>query len=157
LNDRNGRHARLRYTATGAIAALAAVGVIAGTGALAANPRANAHGHAAMANNSTKAPQPANGSTKTPAPGKDRTPQPPEAYDPRNPFLIAIQQLVDDGTITVTEGQAVDREILSGYTNTERLASTGLTQTQIQAVERALENTKLAQAPPPLNAKGPRS
>ena len=40
MNDQNSRYARLRYTATGALAALAAVGAIAGTAALAANPRA---------------------------------------------------------------------------------------------------------------------
>ncbi|HEY5431181.1 MAG TPA: hypothetical protein VIK04_18840 [Solirubrobacteraceae bacterium] len=106
MNDHDGRHARLRNAATGVLAALVAVGAIAGTAALAAQPRANTHRRAAMVSNSTKAPSPGNGLTKTPAPGKHRTPQPPEAYDPRNPFLIAVQQLVDDRTITATQGQA---------------------------------------------------
>ena len=70
MNDKNGRYARLRDTATGALAAVAVVGAIAGTAALAAKPRANTRGHAAMANGTT---------TKTPTspvPGKTHTPQP---------------------------------------------------------------------------------
>jgi hypothetical protein len=136
VNDQNGRYARVRYTATGALAALAAVGVIAGTGALAANPHAKTHGHAALANGST---------TKTPAspvPDKTHTPQP--SANPQ-PFLNAIQQLVDNGTITATDGQAVDREIQAGRIDTDTL--TGFTQAQLQAVEQALSNAKRALAP----------
>ena len=136
MNDQNGRHARLRHTATGAFAALAAVGAIAGTAALAANPHAKTHGHAKVANGST---------TKTPTspvPGKTHTPQPvPQA------FLTDAQQLVDNGTITATEGQVLDREIQAGRVDTDVLASSGFTPTQLQAVEQALSNTKRALGP----------
>jgi uncharacterized membrane protein YebE (DUF533 family) len=136
VNDQNGRYARVRYTATGALAALAAVGVIAGTGALAANPGAKAHRHAAVANRSTtKAPT-------SPVPDKTDAPQPAVNHQP---FVNAIQQLVDDGTITATEGQAVDREIQAGGIDTDTL--TGFTQAQLQALEQTLSNAKRALAP----------
>jgi hypothetical protein len=136
VNDQNGRRARLRYTATGALAALAAVGAIAGAAALAANPSAKTHGHAAVASGLT---------TKTPAssvPDKTHAPQP--AVN-QQPFFNAIQRLVDDGTLTATEGQAVDREIRAGTIDTDTL--TGFTQAQLQAVQQALSNAKRALAP----------
>lgn len=135
MNDHNARYARLRHTATGALAALAAVGAIAGAVALAAKPRANTHGHAAAANR---------GATKMPAsPAPDKTHTPPPAVNHR-PFLNAIQQLVNDRTITAAEGQAVDREILAGRVDTDTLTSSGLTQAQLQAVQQALGNAKRA-------------
>jgi uncharacterized membrane protein YebE (DUF533 family) len=136
VNDQNARYARLRNTATGALAALAAVGAIAGTAALAANPRANTHAHTAVANGAT---------TKTPAPappGKNHTPP----QDANNRFVIAVQRLVNDGTISTTEGQAVDREILAGSVDTQALTSSGFTEAQLQAVEQTLSNTKRAVA-----------
>jgi hypothetical protein len=133
VNDQNDRSARLRYTATGALAALAVAGAIAGTAALAAKPSATTRAHAAVANC---------GATKSPTaamPGKNDSSQPPA-----NPqlFLNAIRRLVDDGTISTTEGQVVDREILAGRVDTDTLASSGFTQTQLAAVQRALGNTK---------------
>jgi hypothetical protein len=133
VNDQNGRHARLRYTVTGALAGLAAVGVIAGAAALAANPRAKTHGHAAAANCSIKTATAVSGKTRTPQPGSNQ------------PFLTAVLRLVNDGTISTTEGQAVDREIQQGYLDTSTL--TGFTQAQLQAVQQALKNTKRALAP----------
>ena len=136
MDDQNGRRARLRYTATGALAALAAVGAIAGTVALAANPPAKTHGDAAVASGLT---------TKTPAssaPDKTHAPQP--AVN-QQPFFSAIQQLVDNGALTATGGQAVDREIRAGTIDTDTL--TGFTQAQLQAVEQALGNAKRALAP----------
>jgi hypothetical protein len=62
------------------------------------------------------------------------------------PFLAAVQRLVNDGTITATEAQAIDGEIQSGTLDTSALASSGLTPSQFQAVQQALENTKLALA-----------
>ncbi len=137
MNDQNNKYARLRHTAAGALAALAAVGAIAGTAALAAKPGAKTHGHAAVANG---------GATKTP---RSRLPDKTDAREPSpNPqaFLGAIQRLVDNGTITAAEGQAVDREIVAGRVDTDSLASSGFTPTQLQAVEQALENTKRALA-----------
>lgn len=132
MNDQNGRHPRLRNTATGALAALAAVGAIAGTAALAAQPPAKTHGHAAVADGSTT-------QTRTPSvPSKTHTSQP----DSNQPFLTAVQRLVDDGTISATEGQVIDREIRAGSVDTETLASSGFTPTQLQAVEQTLSNTK---------------
>ena len=76
MDHQNGRYARLRYTATGALAALAAAGAIAGTVAVAANPRAKTRGHAAVAKTRAHAAV-ANGSTT-------KTPTPPGAgQDPR--------------------------------------------------------------------------
>ena len=138
MSDQNRRYARIRHTATGALAALAVVGAIAGTAALAAKPRASAHGHAAVARGAA---------TKTPtSPVPDKT----EARKPavnHQPFLNAIQQLVNDGTITATEGQAVDREIQAGRVDTDTLTSSGFTPVQLQAVQQALGNTKRALAP----------
>jgi hypothetical protein len=142
MNDQNNRHARLRSTATGALAALAVVGAIAGTAALAAKPHHKPHHHATLANGST---------TKTPTspvPDKTHTPHPAVNHQP---FLNAIQQLVNNGTITATQGQTVDREIQAGRVDTDTLASSGFTQTQLQAVQQALANSKAAlgrQAPP---------
>jgi hypothetical protein len=158
VDHQNGRHARLRYTATGALAALAAVGAIAGTVAVAANPRAKTRGqaavakklaHAAVANGSTtKAPTP-------PVPGKTHAPQPGSDQ----PFLTAIQRLVNDGTISTAEGQTLDSEIQAGRLDTQTLASSGFTPTQLQAVEQTLANTKRALAPgatgAPATPKGP--
>lgn len=137
MNDEHGRHVRLRYTATGALAALAAVGAIAGTAALAANSGAKPHRHAAVADGST---------TKRPGSPADKADAPHPAVN-HQPFLTAIQRLVDSGTITATEGQTVDREIQSGRVDTGTLASNGFTQTQLQAVENALSNTKRALGP----------
>lgn len=136
MNDHNDRHSRLRHTATGALTALAAVGAIAGTTALAAEPHARPHRHATHRQGRV-----ANGgATKTPT----STPQPPA--NPQ-PFLNAIEQLVDNGTITATHGEAVDSQLRQGYFDSSTL--TGFTQAQIQAVEQALTN---ASAPSPERA-----
>jgi hypothetical protein len=138
VNDQSNRSARLRYTATGALAALAAAGAIAGAAALAAKPHANTHGHAAAANSPT---------TKTPThPAPDKTDAPRPAVN-HQPFLTAVQQLVNDDTISATEGQTLDREIQTGRVDTHTLASSGFTPTQLQAVEQTLENTKRVLAP----------
>ena len=85
--------------------------------------------------------------TKTPTspvPNKTDAPQPAVNHQP---FFNAILHLVNDGTITATEGRAVDREITAGRVDTDTLASSGFTQTQLQAVQQALGNTKRALAP----------
>jgi hypothetical protein len=111
VNDQNSGYVRLRYTATGALAALVAVGAIAAAIALAASPHAR------------PAPQP-NAS--------------------QQPFLSDIQRLVDNDTITASEGQVVDREIVAGKVDTDSLTASGFTQTQLQAVQQALTSTKRA-------------
>jgi hypothetical protein len=136
MNDQNGRHARLRNTATAALAALAALGAIAGATALGAKPDKRSHAHATAANKST---------TKTPtspAPGKSHAPQPGAT---QQPFFNAVEQLVNNGTISATQGQAVDSQIRQGYIDPSTL--TGFTQAQLQAVEQALGNAKRALAP----------
>jgi len=140
VTDPTGRHARLRYTATGAIAALAAAGAIAGTAALAASPSAKAPACAAAA---TRAAVKAPGSG---VPDKTNAPQP--AVD-QQPFVNAIQQLVQDGTITPAQGQSIDREIQTGRVDTDTLAAAGFTPTQLQAVQQALANAKRALAASP--------
>jgi len=85
--------------------------------------------------------------TKRPmSPASDKTQTPPARVD-QQPFLGAIQQLVDDGTISATQGHAVDSEIQTGRIDTHTLASSGFTQAQLQAVQQALGNTKRALAP----------
>jgi hypothetical protein len=76
-------------------------------------------------------------------PGKARAPQPGSDQ----PFLTAVQRLVNDGTISATEGQAVDRQIRAGMLETQTLASSGFTASQLQAVNQTLESTKRALAP----------
>lgn len=145
MSDQNSRSVRLRYTATGALAALAVVGAVAGTAALAANPPAKNRSHIAVANCGATSKTPASpGAEKTPAspaPNKSHAPEPSASPQP---FLSAIQRLVDNGTITATEGQAVDREIQQGRIDTQTLS--GFTQAQLQAVDQALGNTKRALA-----------
>ena len=138
MKDPTSRNARIRYTATGAIAALAAVGAIAGTVALAAPPPAKTRDCAAAASReATKAP----GSG---APDKTSAPQPPVDDQP---FLGAVQQLVANGAITPAQGQIVDREIQAGRLDTDTLAAAGFTPTQLQAVQQALGNVKRSLAP----------
>jgi hypothetical protein len=133
VNDQSNRSTRLRYTAAGALAALAVVGAIAGTAALAAKPPAHTPRHALVASCNA---------TKTSAPiVKDKTGTPEPKANPQ-PFLDDIQRLVDNGTITAAEGQAVDREIEAGQVDTDSLLSAGFTQTQLQAVQQALGGTK---------------
>ncbi len=133
MNDQSNRSTRLRYTATGALAALVLVGAIAGTAALAAKPSAHAPRRAPVANCDT---------TKTAAPGvKAETGAPEPKADPQ-PFLNDIQRLVDNGTITAAEAQVVDHEIQAGRVDTDSLAAAGFTQAQVQAVQQALSSTK---------------
>ncbi len=138
MNDQNARYVRLRYTATGALAALAAAGAIAGTVALAAGPPAKTHRHAAVATGSPTKPAPSGVPVKTEAPA------PPVNHQP---FLDAIQQLVDNGTITATEAQVVDREIVDGRVDTDALAASGFTPAQLDAVSQALGGAKRALEP----------
>jgi hypothetical protein len=136
MNDQNARSVRLRYAASGALAAFAAVGVIAGASALAAKPPAKPHNVAAVANCVA---------TKTPGsavPDKTGTPPPPPSPQP---FLNAVQRMVDNGTITAAEGQAVDREIVAGRIDPDTLV--GFTQAQLQSVNQALMNAKRALVP----------
>ena len=135
MSEQNSRSARLRYTATGALAALAVVAAIAGASALAAKPPAK-RGHVAAATCAAATKTPA-----SPVPDKTHVPQP--GANPQL-FLNAIQQLVDNGTITAAEGQAVDREIQQGRVDTQTLS--GFTQAQLEAVQQALGNTKRALA-----------
>ena len=142
MSDPTGRYTRLRYTAVGALAALAAAGGIAGTVALAAKVGVNAHGQAAVNSPKPAAPT-APGAAKAPASKSGSSAAQPGSSQP---FQAAIQRLVADGTITPTEAQAIDSQIQSGSVSTQSLASTGLTQSQLQAVQQALVNTKLALA-----------
>jgi hypothetical protein len=135
MNDRHRRYVRLRYTAAGALAALAAAGAIAGASALAAKPHAK--------------PLP------SPMPTKAHAPQPPVNHQV---FLDAIQQLVAAGTITAAQGQAVDGEIAAGRVDTDTLAASGFTPAQLQAVQQALSGVKQGlaaarSAPPPPTSK----
>jgi hypothetical protein len=72
-------------------------------------------------------------------PDKAKAPRP--AVNPQ-PFLDAVRQLVDNGTITAAQGQAVDREIQAGTVDTSTLA--GFTSAQLAALQQALGNAKRA-------------
>ena len=145
MNDQSGRYTRLRYTAVGALATLAVVGAIAGAAALGAESVAKVPARAARASGRVKTPT-------YPAPDKSQTPRP--AVNPQ-PFLDAIQRLVDDGTISATQGQAVDSAIQTGGIDTQTLASSGFTQAQVEAVQQALGRAKRALAP--AAGRGPRT
>lgn len=133
MNDQSNRSIRLRYTATGALAALVVVGAIAGTAALAAKPAAHTPRHALVANCNA---------TKSAAPGvKDKSGAPEPPANPQ-PFLADIQRLVDNGTITAAEAQVVDREIQAGRVDTDSLTAAGFTPAQLDAVQHALSSTK---------------
>jgi hypothetical protein len=135
MNDQSARTGRLRYTAAGALAALAAVGAIAVTGAFAAKPHAKAG-----------APTASSGQIKSPTgPLPTKTQEPPPPGVPQV-FLNAIQRLVNDGTITATEARVVDREIVAGRVDTDSLTASGFTPAQLQAVQNALGSTKAALA-----------
>jgi hypothetical protein len=135
VNDQTPRSARLRYTAAGALASLAVVGAIAGTAALAAKPAARASDRAVVAKREA---------TKTPGSAvSEKTGAPKPTVNPQ-PFLNDIQALVDNGTITASEAQTVDREIEGGRVDTDSLRAAGFTAAQVQAVEQALDNTKRA-------------
>jgi hypothetical protein len=127
MQDRDSRSTRLRYTAAGALAALAVVGGVAGTAALADKPPAKATAYVP-----TKAPgrAPVNAPATPPQPSVER------------PFLNDVQQLVAGGTITAAEGRVVDGEIQAGRVDTDTLAASGFTPTQLQAVQAALTTTK---------------
>jgi hypothetical protein len=127
----NGRHDRIRHTASGALAALIVVGAIAGTGALAASPQAKTGGSA---------------TTPAPCAAPDKR---SAAHGPDNPqpFLNAIHQLVTAGTLTAAQGQVVDREVQMGRVNTDILAASGINGAALHAVQQALQSTKRALAP----------
>jgi hypothetical protein len=151
VGDHENRSARFRYTATGALAALAAAGAIAATVAVADGPPVKTPGGAAPPSGLTK-PAPGSSAPASPAQGKGPgAPMPGTTQAPQpgpQPFLNAVRRLVDNGTITATEGQAVDREILTGSIDMDTLASEGFTPAQLAAVQQALANTKRALAPP---------
>jgi hypothetical protein len=135
VRDQSGKYGRLRYTAAGALAALAAVGAIAVTGAFAAKPHAK-----------PGAPAATGGQIKSPTgPLPSKTQAPPPPGDPQL-FLNAIQRLVNDGKITATEARVVDREIVAGRVDTDSLTASGFTPAQLQAVQDALGTTKAALA-----------
>lgn len=135
MNDQSGKYDRLRYTAAGALATLAAVGAIAVSGAFAAKPHAK-----------TGAPAATGGQVKSPAyPLPTKTQEPPPPGVPQV-FLNAIQRLVNDGTITAAEARVVDREIVAGRVDTDSLTASGFTPAQLQAVQTALGSTKAALA-----------
>lgn len=155
MNDQNSRYVRLRYTATGAVAALAAAGAIAGTVALAANTGHKLRGRAAAvagtATNGGETKTPGVGVTSpgqiktpgtgAPAPGQTKTGTPPPPGSSQ-PFLDAVQQLVDNGTISAAQGQVLDGEIQSGSIDTSTLAADGFSPSQLQAVQQTLATTK---------------
>jgi hypothetical protein len=129
MSDQPSRYRRLRYAATGALAALGAVGAIAGATALAAKPHAGPHRYV----------KPASGGTT-----KTRASAPQQAGSPQL-FVNAIHQLVDNGTITAAQGQVVDAQIDRGYFDSSTL--TGFSQSQIQAVQQTLSDTKRTLGP----------
>ncbi len=136
------RYVRVRQTAIGALAALAAVGAIAGATALASQP----HPHRAAVRGSKAQSLSDQGQTRGSRP--DPNPQ---------PFLDAVTQLVDNGTITAAQGQIVDDWIQTGRIDTDALVAAGFSQSQADAVGQALRSVKQSMAPssPPTGVAKP--
>lgn len=124
MDSHQRRFTRIRYTATGALATLAAVGAIAGTVALAAG----SHAHAAASSGTTTT-----GQTTQPGPVKQWT------SGQWNPTAMQadVQRLVNDGTISAAQGQVLDSSIQAGRIIRQTLVSNGFTDAQIQAVQEA--------------------
>ncbi len=158
MNDHSPRYVRVRQTAIGALAALAAVGAIAGAGALASQPHARPHRHQAAVHGS-KAQSPSDqvhGKSQPSQPGTVKTRGSQPAPNPQ-PFLDAVTQLVDNGTITAAQGQIVDDQIQTGRVDTDALVAAGFSHSQADAVEQALGSVKQSMAPssPPTGVAKP--
>ena len=118
------RFTRIRYTAIGALATLAAVGAIAGAVALAAGT----HPHASAASGTTTTGQTTpSGAVKQWTSGQ---------WDP-TAMRADVQRLVNDSTISAAQGQVLDSSIQAGTITRNTLVSNGFTQAQIQAVQQA--------------------
>ena len=158
MNDHSPRHVRVRQTAIGALAALAAVGAAASATALASKPHARPHRlHAAV--DSSKAQSPpdqVHGKIQPSQPGTVKTPGSQPAPNPQ-PFLDAVTQLVDNGTITAAQGQIFDDQIQTGRVDTDALVGGGFTHSQANAVQQALGRVKQSMAPssPPTGVAKP--
>jgi hypothetical protein len=131
-----GRFARTRHAAVGALAALALVGAVAGVAAEAQTHRQKPAHASAAAGAVTKTP-PGGGKSHEFRPGSDQ------------PFLAIGRELVADGTITTADGQVLRGQIEAGTVDSGALASAGLTASQIAALEAALTAGKEALAPRP--------
>jgi hypothetical protein len=116
MNDQNGRDARIRYIAAGALAALAAGGAIAAVDA--------------TAGTTPPSPKP---SVQVTGPAQSVPPA----------LKNAVQQLVNNGTITAAQGQTLDSDIEASNVHADVLVSQGFTQTQIEAIGQMLTSTKL--------------
>jgi hypothetical protein len=116
MNDQNGRYARIRYTAAGALVALAAGGAIAAVDATAVTTPA-----------SPKPPVQVTGPAQSVPPALQN----------------AVQQLVNNGTITSAQEQTLDNDIKASNVHADVLASQGFTQTQIAAIGQMLTSAKL--------------
>ncbi len=148
MNDHSPRYVRVRQTAIGALAALAAVSAIAGAAALASAPHARPHRYRAAVHGS-KPQSPSDqvqGKIQPSRPGTVKTRGSQPAPD-RQPFLDAVTQLVDAGTITAAQGQIVDGQIQTGRVDTDALVAAGFTQSQADAVQQALGRVKQSMAP----------
>lgn len=123
---------RVRYTATGALAALAAAGAVAGSVALAAGSQANGSKDETTTMGVV---------TKTPAAPLPTNTQGSEPNSGQL-FLNAVALLVSNGTITAAEGRTLDAEIQTGGVDSEALAASGFTQQQLQVVQQTLGGVK---------------
>ena len=136
MNDQNGRYARLRYTATGALAALAQSARSPAPPPWPQTRRAKTRGHAAVANGAQD--------QDADVPGAGQDPRATAGLD--QPFLTAVQQLVNDGTISTTRARPLIARFRPAASIRRRSHRAG-SPTQLQAVEQTLENTKRALAP----------
>ena len=149
MNEHSPRYVRVRQTAIGALAALVAVSAIAGAGALASQPHARPHRyhaavHGSKAQSATDQVQRYSQPSRA---GTVKTRGSPPAPNPQ-PFLDAVTQLVDHGTITAAQGQIVDGQLQTGRVDTEALVAAGFTHSQADAVQQALGSVKQSMAPP---------
>jgi hypothetical protein len=116
MNDRTGRSARIRYIAAGALAALAAGGAIAAVDATA-------------------------GTTPPPPKPPVQVTGPAQSVPPA--LQNAVQQLVNNATITAAQAQTLDSDIKASNVHADVLASQGFTPTQIAAIGQLLTSAKL--------------
>lgn len=147
MNDHSPRYVRVRQTAIGALAALAAAGAIASAAALASKPHARPHRHQAIHGSKAQSPSDqVQGQSQPSQPGTVKTRRSQPAPNPQ-PFLDAVIQLVDNGTITAAQGRIVDDQIRTGRVDTDALVAAGFTQSQADAVQQALGSVKQSMAP----------
>ena len=150
--------ARWRAPVTGAVAGLVVAAGIVGPSALASNshsaPRPSAGGHVARRQAApVKAPATDASCTTSAAGAKIRGSDPGPGS---GPFLAAVAQLAQAGTITDAQARVLDADIRAGSIDPQQLVASGtLTSAQMQVVNNRLVAVKRALAAASQGSGGP--